>query len=341
MKAISIKDIARKAGVSISTASYALNGVPKVRADTKERILKIAAELNYQPNSFAKSLKTRKTRTIGLFVSHMDSPYYFEILQGIDESLRESGYDFVIARIHGDGGGTGYSLVRERRIDAVILLGGAYVSREYLGEIAKAGLPACVTDRRLEPEFGDNPNFQYVDVDNEGGMRLILDHLWDHGYRRLAFMCGTGQSYDSSVREKAFLAYAAEKGVSCPPEWMLRGEFREDAAFSAVEGLIRSGYPLPEAVCCANDQMAIGVIGALRGAGLAVPEDMAVTGFDNLRQSAFGAPGLTTIDRKDLETGRMLAENLVAALDEGRALERTIKVGVRLEIRGSCGKHGS
>lgn len=332
---ISIKDIAKKAGVSISTASYALNGVPKVGKETRERILQIAADLSYVPNSFAKSLKTHKTHVIGLFVSHMDSPYYFEIIQGIDEIMRDSGYDFIIAKIMADTS-TGYMMIRDHRIDAAIILGGAYVPKARMADIAKSGLPICITDCAAYPALEAAPNIQFAEVDNCGGVRQVLDHLVGLGYRKIAFMGGTEESYDSGVRHRAFADYVAEKNLACPAEWMMRGDFREDVAFSTTSALLRSGAALPEAIFCANDQMAIGVVGALKAGGISVPEQVAVTGFDDIRQSAFGSPALTTVNREDFKLGRTLALNLMAAL-EGAPLEKRIAFGVRLVVRESCG----
>jgi LacI family transcriptional regulator len=334
-KKTSIKDIAKKAGVSISTASYALNGVPKVGKETRDRILQIASELNYVPNSFAKSLKTHKTHVIGLFLSHMDSPYYFEIIQGIDEIMRDSGYDFIIAKILAEAS-TGYMMIRDRRIDAAIILGGAYVPKARMAEIAKSGLPICITDCPAYPVLEEAPNIQFAEVDNSGGVRQVLDHLVARGYRKIAFMGGTKESYDAGARHAAFIAYMAEKGLACPPEWMMRGDFREDIAFSTTSALARSGCALPEVILCANDQMAIGVVGALKAAGIAVPEEVAVTGFDDIRQSAFGSPALTTVNREDFKLGRTIARNLMAAL-EGEPLEKRISFGVRLVVRESCG----
>jgi LacI family transcriptional regulator len=336
MKPISIKDIAKRAGVSISTASYALNGVPKVSKETRERVLQIAKELNYRPNSFAKSLKTRKTHVIGLFVSHMDSPYYFEIIQGIDEELRDSGYDFIIAKIMSDNS-TGYSMIQYRRIDAAIVLGGCYVPQAKLREIAHSGIPLCMTDCHFDSELLAIPTVQWADIDNAGGIRSVLDHLWGHGHREIAYMGGTDESYDAQIRKKAFMSYFEEKGAVCPPELIMNGDYREDVAFSVTCALLRSGRKLPDAICCANDQMAIGVLGALKSAGIAVPEQIAVTGFDNIRQVAFGAPALTTVDRNDMQMGRILARNLVSAL-KGGSLEKHLLFEVRLMVRDSCGK---
>jgi LacI family transcriptional regulator len=334
-KKTSIKDIAKKAGVSISTASYALNGIPKVGKETRNRILQIANDLQYVPNSFAKSLKTHKTHVIGLFVSHMDSPYYFEIIQGIDEILRDSGYDFIIAKIMADTS-TGYMMIRDHRIDAAIILGGAYVPKARMAEIAKSGLPICITDCPAYPALEAAPNIQFAEVDNVGGVRQVLDHLVEHGYRKIAFMGGTKESYDAGARDAAFSAYIAEKALACPAEWMMRGDFREDIAFSMTCSLVRSGGCLPEVIFCANDQMAIGVVGALKATGISVPEQIAVTGFDDIRQSAFGSPALTTINREDFKLGRTLAKNLMAAL-EGAPLEKRIAFSVRLVVRESCG----
>jgi LacI family transcriptional regulator len=335
MRTTSIKDVAERAQVSISTASYALNGVPKVSPETREKVLQAARDLQYKPNSFARSLKTHKTKTIGLFVSHIDSPYYFEVVNGIEEVLTAAGYDFVIARICTPSGfGTGYNLIREQRIDGAMLLGGSYIPKELICEMAGGKMPIAITDCAYDECFAPYKNLHFMDIDNWGGIRLVLTHLRDQGYKKIAFVAGKELSYDGSVRESAYRSVMAELGLSAPAEWILRGDYREDQAFNVTKALLDFGAERPDAFCCANDQMAFGVIGAINSLGLSVPHDFAVTGFDDIRQSAYMAPGITTVNRNDEGMGTLIAQDLLRAID-GQELEQRQTQEVKLMVRGS------
>jgi DNA-binding LacI/PurR family transcriptional regulator len=192
----------------------------------------------------------------------------------------------------------------------------------------------AVTDCAYEEAFAAYKNLQFVDIDNWGGIRLILKHLATSSYRKIAFVAGKEVSYDALIRESAYKSVMDELGLPVNPAWIMRGDYREDRAFEVTRNLLSSAADRPEAICCANDQMAFGVMGAIKAAGLSVPEDIAVTGFDDIRQSAYMAPSLTTINRGDMGMGKLIAGNLLRAI-AGENLEHRLTLEVKLVTRDS------
>jgi LacI family transcriptional regulator len=330
---ITIKDVARLAGVSISTASYALNNVPKVNEETKKRILRAADELSFQPNPAARSLKGKLTGTIGVFLPEIRSPYYLDVIAGLEDELQRRDIDLIVARI-GHGRSTAYNLLKERRVDGGIILGGSFLYREVLGNLIVSGVPLVITDYPADEVPGDPGRVSYLLVDNVSGIRSALIHLFSRGIRRIGFLAGNPASFDNMERFGAYRDFLSEYGIPYDERLVLPGDFSEDEAYRQVKTAIAEKR-LPEAWCCANDQMAFGALNALKSAGLRVPEDISLTGFDDLHQSSMMDPPLTTIHRDELAMGRLAVDRLYAII-EGRPFERVTVMPVMLVVRQSA-----
>ena len=195
---MTIKDVARKAGVAVSTVSYALNGSPKVSEKTRKRIQKVAKDIRYEPNYLARELKTKKTNTIGLFLSVFSSPFYSELVRGIQEVAQKHDYSFIVCSSFGGEESTAVKYLREKRIDAAIIFD-RYISNDLLINTASNGVPIVVLDRKLESE-----NIYSILINNEQGARKAVSYLIETGHKNLVFVSGNEDAYDNKERLNVF-----------------------------------------------------------------------------------------------------------------------------------------
>jgi DNA-binding LacI/PurR family transcriptional regulator len=297
---LTIKDIARLAGVTHSTVSRSLNDSPLVAAGTKERIKKIALETGYSPNSFARRLVTRKSNTLGVFflsrgeLNFMEN-FGTEFLDGIATASSSNGYDLLLFTMTRQlSHPKSYiGLCREKRVEGVIFIGMTSDDPQ-LAEIAASEIPVCIIDFQLD-------GVGFVSTDNEKGTRLALDHLWSKGHRKITYIGGPAVAPVALVRERCYQNYMAEKGLG-PFSEIFRGDFTTRSGYEQTLKLLNSAR-LPTAIMAANDYMALGAVKALKGKGLRVPQDMSVVGYDNVLAGEYSDPGLTTVGQNSTEIG--------------------------------------
>jgi LacI family transcriptional regulator len=294
---VSIKDIAKKAGVSISTVSYALNGNPKVTKETSSRILAVAKELNYMPNAAARSLKKRETKIIGAFLTDFNGAFYGELLQGIKEVLNKKGYDLIVC-----SGAQSHRLLPERNIDGAIVLDTSFSSEEIL-QYAELGHKLVVLDREL-----NHSNVNQVLLDNKAGAALAMEYLIEKGHRKIYVITGPEASFDSMQRLQA-VRQAVERyqPLACT---QIQGDFNKSAGEEAAERIIQE-YTEPVAVFCLNDEMAIGLYNAVKESEYKVGTHIHIIGFDNIELTQYTEPRLATIDYSKRKWGALASEQLL------------------------------
>ncbi|QJC53179.1 LacI family transcriptional regulator [Paenibacillus albicereus] len=296
---VSIKDIARKAGVSISTVSYALNGNPKVTPETSARILAIAKEMNYIPNAAARQLKKQESRIIGAFLTDFTGAFYGDLLQGMKEVLNRKGYDLIVC-----SGLQSHRLLPERMIDGAIILDSTFSDEELL-DYADRGHRLVVLDRELS-----HPAVNQVLLDNKAGANLAMDYLIETGHRRLYVVSGPSDSFDSRQRMSA-----VRQTLSRHPELdavVLEGDFNQGSG-EAAGRLILEQWQGPAGVFCLNDEMAIGLFNAVAASdsGIRVGEELSIVGFDNIALTRYIQPRLATIEYSKYRWGAMASEQLL------------------------------
>jgi DNA-binding LacI/PurR family transcriptional regulator len=288
-----IKDIAKRVGVSHSTVSRALSGSALIAPETTERIRLAAAEMGYQPSAAARSLKTKRSRVLGVIVSSMDDPFFAEILQGIEDTAQASGYSLFIASSQRDperGQKVARSMM-EHRADGVIICSTSF-SAEQSQQLQDGGFQIVVINNQAAE------NFRYsIFHDDVDGARQITRHLIDLGHRRIAYLGDSLSGRTSLDRLTGFHSEMDSAGLVVPPEYIYEvpGGTPELGATSVNHFL-----DLPErptAIICFNDMLAIGLLKALQQAGLEIPADISITGFDNIRFSTYTNPPLTTFDQ--------------------------------------------
>lgn len=294
---VSIKDIAKKAGVSISTVSYALNGNPKVTKETSSRILAVAKELNYVPNAAARSLKKRETKIIGAFLTDFNGAFYGELLQGIKEVLNIKGYDLIVC-----SGAQSHRLLPERNIDGAIVLDSSFSSEEIL-QYAERGHKLVVLDREL-----NHSNVNQVLLDNKAGAALAMEYLIEKGHRKIYVITGPEASFDSMQRLQA-VRQAVERHQPLAYT-QIQGDFNKSAGEEAAERIIRE-YTEPAAVFCLNDEMAIGLYNAVKESEYKIGTHIHIIGFDNIELTQYTEPRLATIDYSKRKWGALASEQLL------------------------------
>jgi len=296
-----IRDVARRAGVSVTTASYALNQVGNIGQETRQRVLLAAEELNYHPNAFARHLKKVKTRTIGVFISRFGGSFYEEILEGIHSVILETDYELLVC----PETRSERRMLLYRQVDGAVVFD-SKIADEPILKLASQRFPILVLDRNLRNDF-----LLPVLLDNAQGVRQAFHHLYQQGLRRMAFVAGSPDSFDNGERLAAFLAEAAQFGLRVP---VYQGYFFEASGYDAAQAMFAAGE-YPEAVFCANDQMAIGFLRAMRERGLKAPQDIAVVGFDDIPIAQHMQPSLSTVGASRFEWGAVATRKLIDFLE--------------------------
>ncbi len=328
-----IDDVARMAGVSISTVSRVLNGTAPVAAETLERVRHAVEVLHFAPQAAARTLAGRKSNAIGLLLPEIGSGFFAPMLRGIEQAVREAGMDLLI--LAGSAAGP------ERRPDSRLL--GAHntdgllvfatqMDDRALAGLHQRGLPVVLLHRRAPPGV-PMPSVRF---DNAAGVHALLRHLIGaHGRRRIAFLRGPAGNDDSVEREAAYRARLAADGLAADPALVLDGGYSEKGGEAAVERLLADGTPF-DALFAGDDETAAGVLAALRRAGRRVPEEVAVVGFDDVPPARHLNPPLTTVRAPIEAAGYIAAQQLVRLLGGEEAAAETV-LPVELVIRCSCG----
>lgn len=319
---VSIKDIAKKAGVSISTVSYALNGSSKVTEETSSRILAIAEELNYVPNAAARTLKKRESRIIGVFLTDFRGDVYGDLLDGVKDVLNQQGYDLIVC-----SGVQSHRMLPERMIDGAIILDSGFDSEEIL-RYADRGHRIVVLDRELI-----HPNINRVLLDNRSGAAAAMNHLLAQGHRKLYVITGPEDSYDSNQRLSVVRQIAAERPDVELTE--IASNFEKKGGAAAARQIVDE-YTEPVAVFCLNDEMAVGICNVLSETEFKVGEHIHIIGFDNIELTKYLQPRLATVDYSRAKWGAAAAEHLLRIL-AGDPIEHEL-MQVKLIEGGSVGR---
>jgi LacI family transcriptional regulator, galactose operon repressor len=331
-----IKDVAREAGVSVATVSRVLNDKGPIRPETRQRILEVAARLGYAPDPTARSLSTRKTGTIGVLLPDLYGEFFSEVIRGLDLAARRSGYHILVSSSHSDRSEVEAVLRTLRgRVDGLIVM-----SPEADARALQANLPATLPIVLLSCRV-EGSSFDSINLDNYGGALAMVRHLAALGHRRIAHVTGSPGNYDAWERLHGYrdaMQMLAPEGTEALE---LEGDFSEQSGDRAGREILRMN-PRPTAVFAANDAMAIGLLHAFQEAGVHVPEDVAVTGFDDIPIARFLTPPLTTVGVGIADLGALAIQRLLSAMERGEARERRHDVlPTTLVVRGSCGANSA
>ena len=297
-----IKDVAKLAGVSLSTTSYALNGSSKISEPTKQKVLAAAKELNFSPNAAARSLKTKKTKIIGVVLSEFIGVHFSDLLAGINHQMTKNGYDVIVI----SGIETGERFIRQRLVDGMILID-SKISDDIIIKYSSSEFPFILLDRKLEREGAYS-----IMINNQEAFTEIINMHLNNGRRRIAYFSGEVTSIDNKYRYESYKNVLEAHNINYTR--VFEGNYIKETAYQLMSASIENGDIDFDAVACANDLMAIGVVEALNDANIKVPEQVAVSGFDDIELGTYCSPKLTTyrIDRR--AWGEKVGEIMLRAL---------------------------
>lgn len=308
-----IYDVAKQSGYSITTVSKALNNYPDISDKARRKVLEVCKELGYMPNSSARTLSTKKSFTIGVVFSEIlglgiTHPFFSHVIESFKKEIEGAGYDLLF--ISREIGNSIYSYLEHcnhRNVDGVIVVHTNFNEPE-VKEIIMSDLPCVVIDSTKEATLK-------VTSDNTAGAKLAIDYLVELGHKRIGHISGNTESYASNVRESEFIESMKQNGLNVPKSYIQSGGyFSLEGGYKAMQALLKLN-PHPTAVFASGDYMAIGAIKAIHEAGLEVPKDISIIGFDDVEAARLVTPSLTTIRQNSIEIGKIAAVRLLERIN--------------------------
>jgi LacI family transcriptional regulator len=339
MSALTLRDIASHCGVSTATVSAVVNGAVWVSPATRDRVQRAVDEMGYRPNQFARSLKTQRGYAVGVIVSDLTNPFFTEIVRSLSHVLRDDGRaHFLCDTDHRlDLGESSLRMLADSHVVGLVLIGDS-VPEDALRRYARrrSHVPIVAIEREYDIE-----GVSMLLVDSELGAYSLTQHLLGQGHRRIAIITGPtsgggSATYGRAQRHVGYERALRDAGIEPDPRLAIEGNFRYAGGQQAMRRLLGNGT-MPDAVFAANDMMALGAMSVIRDAGLRVPDDIAIAGFDDIPSAALTAPGLTTMAMPMGELGRAAAVVLAQQLEGSvQAVRQTFDP--QLVVRHSSGR---
>lgn len=323
---VTIKDVAKKANVSIATVSYSINGSPRISEATREHVLKVASELNYVANNNAKQLKQKKSNAIGLFFNSWFGPIYSELVKGIEQACHQNGYDLVACSVYGNESSTAHKYIRDRMVDGAIVLTNSF-DDNFIKSVANKDFPVVVLDREVS-----GPHIYNILIDNFGGAFSATKALINAGCEEIYYFGGPADSYDAQKRFDGYISALGYYKINVDQSLLIEGDFTERSAYTKMKELIEEGKQ-PKAVFASNDEMAIGIIRAAKEKGIVIPEQMKLIGFDDIQMAELMIPRLSTISHQKVGMGELAAKTLIDAMNSKDDMEDLRILPTKLILR--------
>jgi LacI family transcriptional regulator len=330
---ITIRDVAKYAGVSVATVSRYMNHTGPVSQDAGDRISQVMLDLNYIPHTVARQLATQRTHAVGLLITDVMNDFFSPLVRGVFSVTTENDYNLLVAISKPETRDKGMPCpLGPHNTDGTLIFANS-LSEEQLVELCKTGFPVVLLYRTPAPGI----KAPYVAVENKISSQKLVDHLIEaHGRKRIMFFRGPFDQEDSRWREMGYRASLAAHDIPIDETLILPGEFRHEAAYQELHNYLSRGARDIDAIFTGNDEAAVGVFTALEEAGLRVPEDVSVVGFDDFRLAPFLTPPLTTVRAPTEQVGRIAARQL-AKLLQGLPIEPKVLLQTELILRRSCG----
>ena len=326
-----IRDVAKIANVSISTVSHVINKTRYVSPETRERVEDAIQQLNYKHNRLARSLRNRKTNTIGVLLPNSANPYFAEILAGIEAAGYANDYHIIMGNANDDPKRelTYLGVLLSRQVDGILLIStGSYEQSMQL--LSENNIPVVMIDRSVDLESVDE-----IFTDNRGGGEMATAHLVNLGHRRIG--CITGPSFltPSASRVQGYRDALTKAGIAIDDDLIVMGDFQHKGGYDAAMALLQH-VQSPTAIFACNDMMAVGAVAAIQERGLRVPQDVSVIGYDDIPLASYTNPRLTTIAQPARELGHLAVERLLERFKDQKLDTRHDILPVQLIERHSC-----
>lgn len=329
--------VAQLAGVSRSTVSLVLNGVPKANISlaTRQRVLQAARDLGYVPDAAGRTLASGRTNTLGLLICHAEhlrvDAFIPQAFLGLNQVSQRYGFKVIVEAVEDPEPGAYLELVRAKQVDGLVVLNPRRGDAQLL-ELVREGFPLVMMGASEVPQA-----YTVSSRDNTLAARRATEHLIGLGHTRIAHISYGGLEYQGAdERFEGYRGALTRAGLAVDPALMREGNYSAESGFSAMASLLDSGVAFT-ALFASNDTVALGAMAALRERGLRIPEDVAVVGYDDIPLAAYAAPPLTTIRSPALEHGRLAGEMLIGLIRGGRPEPTLIQIELELVVRASCG----
>lgn len=308
---MNIKELAQKAGVSVATVSYVLNGKNKVSVATREKILALIESEGYEFNSAARDLKKQSNKIIAICLDSLHGYFFNELINGIEQAAIKLGYNFIVATSFGNDKSSAYKILSERRADGAIILA-PILESEFLLATAAKNTPLVLLDRELA-----HPNIRNILLDNVSGINQAIDELVTKKITKIGYISGIKSHFDSQQRLDAYYSSMAKHQLTVNESWIFAGEFDQQSGEHVALNLLSSNQSnWPEAIVCANDEMAIGLEQTLLAHQIKIPEQISIIGFDDIVISRYVTPSLSTISHSKQELGRLAVDSLIKLIQK-------------------------
>jgi LacI family transcriptional regulator len=334
-----IKDVALRAGVSVTTVSHVVNDTRHVSAKGRERVELAIRELGYVPNAMARSLKSNTTSTLGMLIPNSSNPYFAEIVRIVEDRCFGAGYTLVLCNTDDEPHRQSVYLqvLAERRIDGLIVVStGAGDDDSLVTQLRGLRMPTVLVDREIA-----DPACDLVETAHMQGGLLAVRHLLSLGHKRIACIGGPVGVMPSEQRIEGWRMALAEAGATPNADALLwRGGFTSQGGYEAMHAILRTEQA-PSAVFVCNDLMAIGALRAAHESGVRVPDDLSIVGFDDIELSAYTSPALTTVAQPKERIGALAVDMLLERVGGKRRDARKVVLQPELRVRASTARHAS
>lgn len=326
-----IKDVAKHAGVSISTVSHVLNKTRYVSVDISERVMQGVEELNYMPSALARSLKLKNTRTFGMLVTTSTNPFFAEVVKGVERRCYEQGYNLLLCNTEGDLARLDFNIdmLLQKQVDGLLLMSDEIASQNLDIFSRHKPVPTVILD-------GGEANFpcdKIQDNSRQGGY-LATSYLIEKGHTKIGCISGPRDKQATSERFSGYLQAMQEADLEINETWHAFGNFECEGGKQAFEAIYASGS-LPSALFVCNDMMAMGVISTANKLNISVPEDLSIIGYDDIKLAKYICPALTTIHQPKFNLGQKAFDTLLDKVQSKREESVDINLEPRLVVRDS------
>ena len=327
-----IRTIARAAQVSIATVSRTINNIPTVNPEIAKRVWQVIDELDYFPNTQARALVSGRSKLFGLIVSEITNPFFPELIQGFEDIAVANGYEILVSSTNHDPKRMSHCIRRmlERKVEGVAVMTFG-IEEPLLDQLAKRKVPLVFVD--IGPT---RPGISLLKVDYRHGILQGVQHLAALGHKDIGFISGPLTLHSAQSRRTAFSTSLKECGIALNPTWIIEGDHTMEGGIASMEHLLAAAT-IPTAVLCSNDMTAIGVLHKLYRAGLRVPDDLSVIGFDDIHIAEVTIPPLTTVQMSRFEIARAAVTALRTLVEEPENSQREYNIQTDLIVRESTG----
>ena len=327
-RTVTIQDVAKTAGVSVSTVSRVLNGRVDVASETQDRILSVIDDLGYTTNLAARSMRSQKKNLVGLIMPDIAYPFAIEVMKGVNRAIAESEFDLLVYTT-GDVRKSGRAFHEQKYVSLLTnsISDGVVIVAPVAGEF---NIDAPIVS--IDP-LASNPNYPAVHATNYQGAVEAMEYLLDLGHKRIGYISGRVELESSNRRLMGYRASLEKAGIPLDEELIASGDYTTETGVSGARNLLALENP-PTAIFASNDQMAMGVFQVAEELGIRIPDDLSVVGFDNIPESKY--MGLTTVDQFISEMGFVATQMLIKLINEATLEDQTYRMQTQLIVRTSC-----